>query len=231
MKLKDIIVKEFGNFGGKERIIFPLLIIAIVIVSLIINDSKIALISAVCGISYTILAGKGKISCYFIGIMGTVCYSYLAFKNGFYGNLMLYSLYYFPMEIIGILKWKKYLKEETHEVIKTRLSTKERIIYSVATIAASILLWSVLNIFGGKTAILDSTATVFSVLGQLLTVKRCIEQWYIWFLVNLISLIMWIFAYINGSGCFATVIMWAVYLVLSVYFLINWNKELKTTKN
>ena len=51
----------------------------------------------------------------------------------------------------------------------------------------------------GKTPYIDSFTTIFSIFGQILTVKRCVEQWYVWFFVNLISLIMWIYAYINGS--------------------------------
>ena len=79
MKLIDFIKEEFKNFGKYERFLFPLVILAIIIISLIMKDNKIALVSAVCGISYTILAGKGKISCYFIGMLGTFCYSYLSF--------------------------------------------------------------------------------------------------------------------------------------------------------
>ena len=226
MKLIDFIKEEFKNFGKYERFLFPLLIILIIITSILIGDNKIALISAVCGISYTILAGKGKISCYLIGMIGTFCYSYLSFINGFFGNLALYMLYYFPMEIIGIYKWKKHLKKEVREVVKTRLTNRERIAYSIVAIILSLLVSFVLKITGDSKPFLDGTATVFSIVGQILTVKRCIEQWYVWFFVNLISLIMWIYAYINGSNCFATILMWAVYLVLSIYFLQTWKREL-----
>lgn len=228
MKLLEFFKSELKNFGEIERIVFPILIIFIIITSLITNDNKIALISAICGISYTILAGKGKISCYFIGIIGTVCYSYLAFKNGFYGNLALYSLYYLPMEIIGIFKWKKHLNKNTHEVIKTQLSNKERAVYLIITLIIFVLGSFILYKSGDKAPLLDSSACVLSLLGQLLTVKRCIEQWYVWFIVNILSSIMWIIAYINGSNCFATILMWLVYVVLSVYFLIKWKKEFKT---
>lgn len=228
MKVVEFIKKEFNNFGKYERILFPLVILLIVIISLVIGDNKIALVSAICGISYTILAGKGKISCYFIGMIGTFCYSYLSFVNGFFGNLALYMFYYFPMEIIGIYKWKKHLKKETQEVIKTKLSSKERVVHFIVTSIFSLLVSFILKFMGDSKPFIDGFATVFSVLGQLLTVKRCIEQWYIWFFVNLLSLIMWIFAYINGSNCFATIIMWAVYLVLSIYFLQAWKKEINT---
>ena len=93
MKVLELIKEEFRNFGKYEKFLFPLVIISIIVISIIIGDNKIALVSAVCGISYTILAGKGKISCYFIGMIGTFCYSYLSFVNGFFGNLALYMLY------------------------------------------------------------------------------------------------------------------------------------------
>lgn len=227
MRIFEFIKKEFQNFGKYERIFFPLVILMIIAISIFLKDSKIALLSAICGISYTILAGKGRISCYFIGITGTFCYCYLSFINGFYGNLLLYALYYLPMEIIGIFKWKKHLKKEKQEIEKTSLTNKERTIYLACGLFLTSLLSVILQISGDSKPILDASTTVFSIFGQLLTVKRCIEQWYIWFFVNLLSLIMWIYAYINGSNCFATVLMWFVYLILAIYFLRNWQKELK----
>ncbi len=229
MNLTEFIKGELKSFGKIERVVFPCIVIFIIIISIIMRDNKIALISAICGISYTILAGKGKISCYFIGITGTICYSYLAYKNGFYGNLALYSLYYLPMEIIGIFKWKKHLNKDTQEISKTKLSKKQAVVYYTVTIVIMLITSFVLNITGDKSPIMDSFCTVFSILGQLLTVKRCIEQWYIWLIVNIVSAIMWIIAYINGSNCMATVIMWLIYVVLAVYFLSKWKKELKQT--
>lgn len=227
MSIKEFLKKEFQNFGKYEKIFFPLVIIIIIAISIFLKDSKIALLSAVCGISYTILAGKGRISCYFIGITGTFCYCYLSFMNGFYGNLLLYAFYYLPMEILGIFKWKKHLKKEKQEIEKTFLNKKERVIYLISGFILTVILSFILRFSGDSKPILDASTTIFSIFGQLLTVKRCIEQWYIWFFVNLLSLIMWIFAYLNGSNCFATVLMWFVYLILSIYFLRSWQKELK----
>ena len=225
MKLTEILKAEFSGFGRYERILFPLAVITIGITAF--NGSKIALIAAVCGISYTILAGKGRVSCYFIGISGTLCYAYLAFKSAFYGNLALYALYYFPMEIIGIFKWSRHLKKNSREIEKRSLSNKEIIIYFSCTFVLSCIASLILHFSGGKTPLLDGFTLIFSILGLLLTVKRCIEQWHIWFLVNLLSFIMWLGAYINGSNCLAIVLMWLVYLVLGVYFLFSWRKEMK----
>lgn len=231
MNIVEFIKKELSGWGKIERIVFPLGILLIILFSLYMKDSKVALASAVCGISYTILAGKGKISCYYIGIFGTFCYSYISFKNALFGNLALYSLYYLPMQILGIFKWKKHLKSDTQEIEKTKLSQKERIVYFSFALLCSIILAFVLWKLNDQNPIADAVTSVFSIIGLLLTVKRCIEQWYVWLVVNGLSTIMWIQAYLNGSNCFATILMWVTYFVLAVYFLHTWKKELKYNNN
>lgn len=227
MKLLEFIKKEFSGWGRIERFFFPLMILLIIVISILLKDSRVALVSAVCGISYTIFAGKGKISCYFFGLCGTLCYAFLAFKNNLFGNLALYLCYYFPMQILGIFKWQKHLKKDSNEIIKTKLSVKERIIYSVTCVGLTICVYFILEFLGDLSPIIDAITSVFSVIGLILTVKRCIEQWYIWFVVNGLSVVMWIDAYIKGSNCFATILMWSVYFILSIYFLYCWKKELK----
>ena len=230
MNIVEFAKGELSGWGKYERVLFPSEILLIIVISFLIGDSKVALVSAVCGISYTILAGKGKISCYIFGLTGTLCYSYIAFQNALYGNLFLYMFYYFPMQILGIFKWKKHLKRDTQEIVKTKLKTDERIIYTILAILFSIILSFVLKKTGDATPFIDAVTTVFSVLGLILTVKRCIEQWYVWFVVNVLSVFMWIEAYMNGSNCFATILMWATYVVLSVYFLFTWKKDLQSSQ-
>lgn len=226
MDILGFIKKELEGWGRIERILFPLGILCIIFLSLYMKDNKIALISAICGISYSILAGKGKISCYFFGLCGTLCYSFISYKNHLFGNLALYLLYYFPMQVFGIFKWKQHLKDDIQEIVKTKLSKKERYVYFIIAVWLSIILSVVLWKFNDQNPLIDAVTSVFSVFGLILTVKRCIEQWYIWFVVNGLSVVMWIEAYINGSNCFATILMWAVYFLLSIYFLKTWKIEL-----
>ena len=228
MSTIDFLKAEIKSLSIFERIFFLCAITIILITSILTKDNKLALISSICGICYTILAGKGKIYCYFIGMIGTFCYSYLSFKNAFYGNFLLYFCYYLPMEIIGIFKWKKHLKTNSSEIIKSSLSKKERIIYTSLTILTTIVFAYALFLIGDKNPIIDAIATIFSITGMLLTVKRCIEQWYIWIIVNALSLIMWLGAYLDGSNSLALVFMWLTYLILGFYFLYQWKKEIKS---
>lgn len=226
-KITDFIKKEFSGFGKYEKIIFPLDILLIIALSIYLKDNIIAIISAIFGISYTIMAGKGKVSCYSYGLAGTLCYAFLSFKNALWGNLILYLCYYFPMQIYGMFKWSKNLKPDKQEITKTQLTTKERLLYFIISTILTIILYFILKSLNDQNPLIDSITSIYSIFGLLLTVKRCIEQWHIWFIVNGLSTIMWIQAYINGSKCFATVLMWATYFILSIYFMYTWYKDLK----
>jgi nicotinamide mononucleotide transporter len=117
MKLQQIntfIKKELSGWK-KEELAGIFIVLAIIIYNaVVLKDSAVAITSAVCGILYTVIAGKGKISCYLFGLTGSSFYGYLAFSNALWGNLLLYVGYYIPMQILGIFKWKKNLKKETN---------------------------------------------------------------------------------------------------------------------
>ncbi len=229
MKILSFIKSELNYYSVFEKYFFLTVLLITFSVSYFAHDDKIALISALCGISYTFFAGKGKIYCYYTGLIGTFCYCYIAYKNGFFGNLALYGGYFLPMEIIGIIKWKKHLKKDKNEIIKTVLSKKERILYFSTVLIISIISGFLANsISGWNYPFLDITTVIFSILGQLLTVKRCYEQWWVWIFVNIVSFIMWNIAYfINNSHALNTVFMWFVYIFLAFYFKYKWKKELK----
>lgn len=225
MKLLSFIKGEFDGWNNKELVIFPLLVIFIAFVSVFKQDSFVALLSAVCGIAYTFFAGKGKISCYFFGIIATLCYSYLSYLNGFWGNFALNFGYYLSAGIVGFYFWKKNLKKDKQEIIKTQLTLKEQICYCILFSIFTCLLGVFFELTEDNSPYLDSFTTVFSVLGMILTVKRCIEQWYVWFFVNIVSATMWFQAYLNGMNCFVVVLKWLVYAILAIYFLKKWKKE------
>ena len=58
-----------------------------------------------------------------------------------------------------------------------------------------------------------------------LTVKRCIEQWIVWIIINGLSFIMWLDIALKGEKVYSTVFMWGVYFILAIYFYIVWKKE------
>ena len=64
-------------------------------------------------------------------------------------------------------------------------------------------------------------------IAMILTVKRCMEQWVLWTLVNIASIYMWYRVYLTGEGSVAVVMMWILSLINGIMFYILWQKEVQ----
>lgn len=228
MKIVEFVNKELNGWKKHEIIFLYLVLFFILISSHLVKDTPIAVMSAICGIMYTIIAGKGKISCYFFGLAGSWCYVWLSLSNALWGNMLLYLCYYIPMQILGIFRWKKHLHNDTNEIIRIRLNPKQRIILLLIGLVGSIFTSGILYLCHDKSPVADGITTFLSILGMYLTVRRAIEQWIVWFIVNGISVLMWLNLFMHGAKTLATVIMWGVYFVLAIYFYFDWRKNFKT---
>ena len=222
---------EIKGWKKSEIIFLSSVILFIITHALLRGDSPIAVMSAICGITYTFIAGKGNPVCYLFGVSGSGFYSYLAFQNMLWGNLVLYLCYYIPMQIWGFFQWNKNLKIGQKEIVKRYLPKKELYILIAVTVFAVVLTAFILNYMKDTHPILDSITTIGSIGGMYLTVRRAIEQWIFWMVVNFLSLIMWIYVALSGARVYSTVIMWAVYLFLAFYFYFSWRKEISLSKN
>lgn len=227
MSLARFIKSELSGWKKVEIVFLSLVFLLIFTNAILVKDSVIAVISAICGILYSSIAGKGKVSCYFFGLAGSFCYSYLSLKNALWGNLVLYACYYIPMQITGIFVWKKHLKKDSQEIEKIELTNSQRIkLTLLATVICTATIIT-LHTFGDKSPVFDGITTVLSIFGMYFTVKRYLEQWAVWIIVNGLSSIMWLKLVLQGANTWSTFIMWVVYFILSIYFFLAWKKELK----
>lgn len=199
----------------------------IVFLSLYWGDSIIGIIAAVSGISYVIFTGKGKPSGYIFGVVNVLLYAYISFGAKYYGEVMLNIFYYLPMNFVGWFVWRKNIDDSTGEIKKKRLSQRAALFIFGGTLAAVFVYGELLKYLGGNMAYMDSMSTVISVVAQILCVKRYIEQWILWIVVDIVTVVMWIFAFFNGGESTATLIMWSLYLVNGFIIYFRWNKDLK----
>ncbi len=224
-QFKKYILKEFSTWSGLEVFFFFSVIFIVLFCSFYMRDSALAIIAAIGGIIYTILAGKGKAYCYFFGMAGTLACAYLSYELALYGNFILHLAYYFPMEIIGFFAWKGHLNKATNEIIKERLNRKQLALMIILTIIATVFTYLFFVHINDKSPLVDASMTVLSVAGMILTVRRSIEQWIVWTMVNFLSIIMWHEAYMAGEKIFSIFLVRIIYFILGIYFFIKWKNS------
>ena len=228
-KFREWIAGECSGWKTAEVIWFSFCVAATIIAAVILNDSFSGIAAAVTGILYTLLAGKGKISCYFFGIINSLLYGWLSYKERLYGEGMLNWGWYFPMMFVGIFCWGKNLSE--NQIIrKTTLGLTGKIICYVLSLTGIAIYAFILYIMGDSQPVLDSATTVLSVTAMVLTVLRCADQWILWTIVNILSVWMWFRVFQIDGKSVALLSMWLVALANGIIFYFQWYKDIKKCK-
>lgn len=229
-KLKQIMKMEFSNWKKSEVIWLSVALLTILGLSIYWKDSWIGITAAVSGVLCVVLTGKGKLSSYILGIINVVFYSITAYHAKYYGEVMLNMIYYLPMNFVGLIAWSKHMNEETGEVEKKKMPVKSSVLVYAITGIGIIGYGLALKKMGGNLPFVDSMSTVVSVVAQILCIKRYVEQWVLWIVVDIVTVIMWIAAFFNGGESVATLLMWSVYLINAIIMFIKWSKETKGEK-
>ena len=165
------------------------------------------------------LAVRGKISCYVFGFVNAPIYAYLYWRWGYYGDMAL-NLYYFVMMVPGLICWRRnQVAEGSGEIVRTRLSGRERWVWTAVIVVAAAGLYVVLKAIGGSRPLCDSLTNVMSVAAIVLTVKRCIEQWVLWLAVDAIEIVMWCR---TGDASVAILAMWTLFFADGCYCYALW---------
>lgn len=133
---------------------------------------------------------------------------------------MLNGLYYLTSQFVGIYLRRKNSCTEDPTLVNGRQLKLIPTILILAGTGAGIVLYRMLLIqLEGSSAWPDSAGTVFSIVANALIVMRFREQWTLWIIVDVVTVIMWA---IRGDMIMTT--MWAVHLINAVYGFFNWTK-------
>ena len=192
------------------------------------DSGLIGLISAMSGMLCVVLVAKGKISNFVFGIVNTATYAYISYGYGLYGESMLNALFYLPTQFIGLWMWQRHrsvnkVRDEDIEI--KRLSVKGWAIVIASVVVGAYAYMHVLMALDAQQVRIDSVAVVMSVVAQILLTLRYAEQWVLWILVNLLSIVLWVVTLSQSGGSDYTMpVMWTAFLINSIYGWINWLK-------
>ncbi len=179
-------------------------------------------IAAISGIFCVVLCAKGKKSQYIWGLFNILGYVIIAFINKYYGEVMLNALYYLPSQFIGYYLWNKNSNQDTGDVNGKKLTLVQSLVLVGAIVFCVFGYKLLLDWLGGTQTLLDSASTVTSIVANALMMMRYREQWLLWIIIDVITVVMWFLV-----GDFIMVTMWAVYTVNAFYGYYNWTKIAK----
>ncbi len=190
------------------------------------HDTWVGLIASLTGMLCVVLTAKGKMSSFYFGLVNIFTYSYVAYNSAYYGDVMLNLLYFLPMTFFGIHYWGKNLKKEkeTKRVFVKSLNWKNKISWLLISLVVVFIYGLFLKWLNGTLPFIDSVTTVFSIVATIMLTKRLTDQWFYWIMVDIWSIVMWVYIFLRDGSEVSMLVMWSAFLVNAIYGYYNWRK-------
>jgi nicotinamide mononucleotide transporter len=179
------------------------------------------IIGAVIGLLYLFLEYKANQWLWPVGVLMPVVYVWIFFQSKFYADMGI-NVYYFFASIYGWIRWNQKKNEGTGLPIT---HTPKRSILPL-TIIGLLLFTAIYLILTRYTdspvAAGDSLTTALSIIGMWMLAQKHAEQWWIWFVVNLTSCLLYLW-----KGLYPTAALFTVYTVISVLGYYQWVRMMR----
>lgn len=219
--------KTWGGWNLFE-IVWLVLFTSIAVGFMIISkDSLVGFTVFITGVLCVVLAAKGNLMSYVFGMYNTVGYAYLAYINGLFGEVMLNLLFFVPMNVVGFYMWKN--NRQDGKLSMRQMDLKGLFLVGAVCVIGCLLLGIGLSFIPGQNSpYIDAITTVLSIVATFLMVRRFKEQWLVYIVLNMFTVLLWVIRMLEGSGeGLLMIVMWSAYLVNAVYGYYNWNKGAK----
>ena len=221
--------KEYCNSWNKFEA--SLLLLGIILIfgsSLIYSGEWLAPIAAFAGFFYALNQAKGKVISHFIGLLEVVTYSWLSYKNQYYGEVILFTCFIFPLCIGSLFTWLKNENEVTHKVIQNTVKAKEWLFISIANVVLFIGFYFLLNHLDTD-QLLISTCSLTAYLTAAYLIFRRSKYSFCFYLVNdLMGITLWGILVLEGNNVLLPILFEPLLLLVNdIYGWVEWNKDIE----
>lgn len=186
-------------------------------------------IAVFAGIISVWFSRKENILVYPIGLINTIFYIYLSFKQGLIGEASV-NLYYTVMSIYGWIWWSRK-DQQRHTILQITSSSKKAVLQQLVFFGAFYVVIFVAlnylksNFYPNAVPWADALASASAYTGMWLMAKKKLESWIWWIITNIASIPLYFV-----KGYVFTSVYYLVLLVLAIGGLFEWRKRIITNR-
>ena len=179
------------------------------------------LLSFICGLSGAInvvLCSQRKMSFYFFAYLQMFTYIVIIFQQHLWGELVE-NIFYVITTTIALFMWLKHYNKEEKEVEARKLTKFQIFLCFMVFVISTVLLYVILLKTNDPQPFLDAVSTVPAFIAQFMLMFRYREQWIMWLVVDVATLILWI-----SIGNIFMVAQYVFWIMNCIYGFIKWSK-------
>ncbi len=180
------------------------------------------LLAVAFGIAYVLLAAKESLWTWLFAFLGTFIYTILFWEGALVSSSLL-NFYYMIMALYGFVLWRGGKSGKELKVSSCTLSKNLSIIATGIVISLAIGYLSD-TYTEANFAYLDAFVMVFSVTATWMLANKILENWLYWIVVDSAATYLYF-----KSEYYATVVLFALYVVLAFWGYCSWRKDSSAT--
>ena len=183
--------------------------------------SPLEAVAVVLAIVYLVLAIR-QISFCWVAAFGSAILSIFVFADARLYMQAALQIFYAAMAVYGWLQWTRGIGAHAGAPVHVHVWPLQRhlLALSVVGVVSAVLAW-VMSHTSQALPILDSFATVASILTTWMVAQKLLENWIYWFVIDSASIYLYV-----SQGLLLYAGLFVVYLVLVVIGFRQWRAEL-----
>ena len=225
-------MKLFKDWTDFEKVLLFGSIIIVSLVGIFFKSDLLTTSCSIVGIITALLLAKGKNLGQVFGLLITILYSIVSYKNKYYGEVLIYALLMLPMYIIGIISWISHKNEKTNSVEINSIKRKEWVIVSFIFVGVFVGIYYLLKVFNTNELIISTISVLASLFAVYLQIRRSKYSFSFYIVNDIILMFLWGIPVVRGSFIlFPMLLNPTINLINDTYGFYNWKKTEKIQKN
>jgi len=178
--------------------------------------SWLEIIGVLTALVYVALAAKSNRICFLFGLLSSLIYIYLATVSKFYFDSFING-YYVLMSVYG---WFAWTSKKGLPTIRSLSKVEFIILITTGLCIAFILAFIAESYSDASLAYFDAFTTIFAIIATWMVVKRYLENWLIWIVVDFVAAGMYYY-----KELYLTSLLFAIYTIVAIFGFFKWKKS------
>lgn len=182
--------------------------------------STLELVADLVNLIAVLLAARNSVHTWSSGILGCVLFGWLFFESQLYADVTLQGFFI----VTSALGWWAWLRGNAGTQLPVSRTAPGTLAWMAAlAVVVALAYGALLHHFTDAYApLVDSLVLTFSVLAQLLLMRRRLENWYAWLLVNTLAVPLY-----ASRELYLTAGLYMLFWCNAWYGLYRWRRELR----
>lgn len=202
-------------------------------------EQGLEIAGTIIGLVYLWLEYRASIYLWITGIIMPAIYLFVYYKAGLYADFGI-NIYYLLVAVYGWIMWRygRFLKQKLHITPASKENSKEVLpitripthyilpltLVFVVTFAG--IAFILIHYTNSTVPWLDSFTTALSIIGMWMLARKYVEQWWTWFVVDIVSAGLYIYKNLNFTAG-----LYALYAIIAIFGYFKWKKLMLTKQS